>query len=186
MKKQIFRILTLLLAVAMSISLAGCDDTSPTVPPSVDYGIIYETLSSSSYDSFGYADYGWEIPLTIRFLNEDPNVRINIMESEYYEIIGQSEFYTKDYDFDEENKCLDIDFRIKITKESNGIKAVEFRITCLCGEEDCGRFQYVSDGHYYDDVYNFGFIASEKGIFLANNHKNSELYDQYGLIQNTK
>ncbi len=191
MKKQIFKFISLLLATIMLVSLVGCEindkeDYAPSGDcPSPDYGIVYSAILGSSYSSFGCADYGSEIPMTI-ILNKHPNVMITILESEYYEIIGPSEFNTNDYTFDEDNKQLNIDFKVKITKESDGVKAVKIRFTCLCGEEDCGRFKWVSYGHYYDDTFNFGFIANEKGVFLANNHGNIEGYNEYNLWQFSK
>ena len=182
MKRYIFKLLSVLLTVVIMLSITGCN--YPLVPISPNYGIVYETRSFSSTErTFGYAFYNTEIPMTIRFLYEHPNVKVEIMESDYYEIVGESEFNTNDYPFDEKNNRLDIDFKVKITERSDGVKAVIFRITCLCGDEDCGRFQGVSDGHYYVDKRNFGFNATGIGIFLANNHSNVAGYNQYNLEQ---
>ena len=182
MRRYVFKLISLLLTVIMMLSITGCNDI--LVPVSPRYGIVYETRSfSSTKRTFGYAFYNTEISMTIRFLNEHPNVKVEIMESDYYEIVGESEFNTNDYPFDEKNNRLDIDFKVKITEKSDGVQAVIFRITCLCGDEDCGRFQYVSDGHYYVDKNNFGFNATGIGIFLANNHSNVEGYNKNNLKQ---
>lgn len=183
MKNYRVKFLSLLLAVAMMLALAGCNtnDAPPSGgDPAPDYGILYETRSSiASETTYGFAEYGYAIPLTIRF-NSQPGVLINIQESEYYEIIGQSEFNTNDYQPDEDGH-VDINFTVKITKESGSVRAVNFRITCLCGEEDCGRFSDVSDGHYYDDTMNFAFIADSQGIILATNHSNIDGFNGYLL-----
>ena len=39
--------------------------------------------------------------MTIGFLNEHPNVKLEIMESDYYEIVGESDFNINGYQFDE-------------------------------------------------------------------------------------
>ena len=179
MKKRKFKILVLLLTVAMALSLFGCDyrlfPDETTYPLVINDAISYETCSRiCSYTTVGFIGYGEEIPLYIRFKYQ-PNVRINILESEYYEIVGPSEFNTNDYQLNSDG-YFDVDFSIKITKKTYpNCGTVNFRITCLCGEENCGRFESVSPGnHYYDDTRNFGFLSDSKGIIFAPNHSHTD------------
>ena len=178
MKKRKFKILVLLLTVAMALSLFGCDyrlfPDETTYPLVINDAISYETCSRiCSYTTVGFIGYGEEIPLYIRFKYQ-PNVRINILESEYYEILGPSEFNTNDYQLNSDG-YFDVDFSVKITKKTypNG-NTVNFRITCLCGEKDCGRFSRISnDYHSFVDSQNFAFISDSKGVILAKNHSNA-------------
>ena len=182
MKKRKFKILALTLTMVLALSMVGCSNIfyylgSPTSPLVPNYGISYETRSDICKKitfGYGFADYGEEIPLSIRFTYQ-PNVRINILESEYYEIVGPSEFNTNDYQLNSDG-YFDVDFSIKITKKTYpNCGTVNFRITCLCGEENCGRFESVSPGnHYYDDTRNFGFLSDSKGIIFAPNHSHTD------------
>lgn len=171
MKKHIIQILSLILAAVLMLSLVGCDfnNVPSSGEPLPDYGISYKTQKSipKTWDGYGYADYGQEITLTLKF-GKAPNVLVTVQESDAYEIIGSSEFNTNDYEPDGENH-INIDIKIKINADSEGVQYVNIRLFCLCGEEDCGRFSMVSDGHYFD-VPNFYFYTDTKGVLFNKDH----------------
>lgn len=185
MKSNFIRLLSIILTIAISLSLSGCDfKNDVTTPISPTYYLKYETRSVvASRDVYGFIDYDEEIPLTVRFFDEQPNVLINVFESEHYEIVGGSAFNTNDFEFDE-NGYLDVTFKIKVTKESDGVRFVKLRITCACGQDDCGRrFVNFIDQHYIDDTDNFAFIADSQGIILSKNHYNHEAVNQHHMKQ---
>lgn len=201
MKKQIFRLLALLLITVMSVSLAACeiddkDDNPPSVGPSPSYGIIYHISSDLCTDKeCGRAVIGQEIPITVRFFQNSVhpnNVRVTVLESEYYEIVGQTEFNILDYNPDE-NGYIDIVFTVKIIKETQPkeqeyptVRGIGLRFTCLCEEEDCGRFREVSaQDHYYDATMAFGFVAYSDKVFLSYNHS-MQGFNEYILYSEAK
>ena len=196
MKKQVFRLLALLLITVMSSSLVGCeinggtDDIPSGDTPSLDYGIWYYISSDLCTDKeCGRAVMGQEIPITVRLYQDSrysENIKMTVLESEYYEIVGKTEFNVLDHEYNE-NGYVDIAFMVKIIKEtqpkeqeSPTVRGIGLRFTCLCGEEDCGRFEYVSLGHYFETTKAFGFVANSNGVFLSDNH-DIEGFNEYIL-----
>ncbi len=172
MKKQTFKMLALLFAAAMSLSLSACEINGGPhsyIPPESpqEFGVNYYAKADINIGyEYGIADYGQEITLTLSFYEQE-NVLVTVYETEFYDVIGEAEFNTNDYNFNEDTGFLeDISFKIKIDKESDGLQTVKVRLSCLCGEENCGRFHQITPNHYYD-VQAFFFIADSQGIMFS-------------------
>lgn len=167
MKKQGIILLSVMLVIAMLASFTGCDFLVPITPPEDKYSLCYDAKTDISTDyEYGNAEYGQEITLTLSFYEQE-NVLVTVYETEFYDVIGDAEFNTNNYNRVESTGLReDISFKIRIDKESDGLQTVKVRLSCLCGEEDCGRFAKVSDAHYYD-VQAFFFIADSQGIMFS-------------------
>lgn len=167
MKKQGNILLSIMLVVSMLVLFTGCIFSTPITRPKDKYSLCYDAKAdiSTAYE-YGIAEYGQEITLTLSFYEQE-NVLVTVFETEFYDVIGDAEFNTNDYKIDGSTGHLeDISFKIRIDKESDGLQTVKIRLSCLCGEENCGRFAEVSDGHYYD-VQAFFFIADSQEIMFS-------------------
>ncbi len=199
--KKGFNFLLLLFVIGISLALIGdlvytYGDFEEPYKPSwgepLSFGIYYKISSDLCTDTkCGFTSMGQEIPITVQFYKTvmyDNNIKMTVLESEYYEIVGQSEFNFLDYEYDETG-CTEVVFTVKITKltleedgKTYGVRGIGLRFYCLCDEEKCKRFIYAYPNHYYEDLNAFGFVSKWDGVYLSYNH-DIEGYSKDALYQ---
>ena len=186
--KKGFNFLLLLFVIGISLALISdlvytYGDFGEPYNPSwgePSFGIYYKISSDLCTDTkCGFTSMEQEIPITVQLYKieaGDLNIKMVVFESEYYEIVGQTEFNFLDDGFDETG-CAEVVFKVKITKltleedgKTYGVRGIGLRFYCLCEDEECDRFREVSTEHYYEDLNAFGFVSKWDGVYLSYNH----------------
>ncbi len=181
MKKMVKILFLIIISLLMIFSAVGC---SSEVFADESYMPPFEFQIKSDKTKYSY---GEEITIELLFERSETDKKdgctycIEIKESPYYEIIGDSQVITNGSETKEKYKGEYADFwyravfKIKVTKVYCGTHAPEITIKCV-GNNDWLEKEILSNNVHSDDgvSYNFGihykefsFTAVEDGVELT-------------------
>ncbi len=152
--------------------------STPSVGPMIEYEIKVDSAKHNYNEEF-------DIILTLEMWNaylfNDGPFHVKLMESPYYEIIGQDERIISDFGKDKrkETPVVDFKFTIKPTNPCNLPNNVEFKIKFEANQSELKReasgymgsirWYYDLDDEYFFTINHLTFINDSEGMLLAQN-----------------